>query len=228
MITNSLRFMRVLRFVYIHRHMKGTGCPSLKPFPRTRLCSLQRVEQSPKSWRDFRPASTRTMRRYGISCWQNGLSIPARGFPTKSRYETGFGRRGGVLPHSDSLKLCGGTSLGHTGCKNGLTSSMSISATHVGILGGGLQGCCAALALAERGARVTIFDKPDILPDLSVKGGTIVARGETDIYDPDSLLHRRYEIGLTSTGRYHSVDPGKLTMAPYFSEILAERISGAV
>jgi len=70
--------------------------------------------------------------------------------------------------------------------------------------------------------------KPDILPDLSVKGGTIVARGETDIYDPDSLLHRRYEIGLTSTGRYHSVDPGKLTMAPYFSEILAERISGAV
>src|SRR6476646_5819379 len=34
---------------------------------------------------------------------------------------------------------------------------------HVGILGGGLQGCCAALALAERGVRVTLFDKNDTL-----------------------------------------------------------------
>ena len=30
---------------------------------------------------------------------------------------------------------------------------------HVGIVGGGLQGCCAALALAARGVRVTLFDK---------------------------------------------------------------------
>src|SRR5215468_6037569 len=29
----------------------------------------------------------------------------------------------------------------------------------VGILGGGLQGCCTALALAERAAKVTLFDK---------------------------------------------------------------------
>jgi len=29
----------------------------------------------------------------------------------------------------------------------------------VGVLGGGLQGCCVALALAERGAKVTLFDK---------------------------------------------------------------------
>lgn len=69
---------------------------------------------------------------------------------------------------------------------------------------------------------------PEGLPEASVRGGVIVARGETDIYDPNSQLHRRYEIGVTSAGRYHSVDPGKLTMAPYFSEILAERISGAV
>src|SRR6478752_1446146 len=33
----------------------------------------------------------------------------------------------------------------------------------VGILGGGLQGCCAALALAERGAEITLFDKNDAL-----------------------------------------------------------------
>ena len=33
----------------------------------------------------------------------------------------------------------------------------------VGILGGGLQGCCTALALAERSAQVTLFDKNDSL-----------------------------------------------------------------
>src|SRR6516164_11360935 len=33
----------------------------------------------------------------------------------------------------------------------------------VGVLGGGLQGCCAALALAERGAEVILFDKNDEL-----------------------------------------------------------------
>jgi glycine/D-amino acid oxidase-like deaminating enzyme len=34
---------------------------------------------------------------------------------------------------------------------------------HVGVLGGGLQGCCIALALAERGLRVTLFDRNDAL-----------------------------------------------------------------
>jgi hypothetical protein len=63
------------------------------------------------------------------------------------------------------------------------------------------------------------------LPEAGVKGGAITAWGKTDIYDPASELHRRYEIGVTSNGRFHSVDPGKLTMVPYFAEICAERIS---
>ena len=67
----------------------------------------------------------------------------------------------------------------------------------------------------------------DSLPEARVKGGVIVAWGETDIYDPHSELHRRYEIGVTSSGRFHSVDPGKLTMAPYFAELCAERITPA-
>jgi glycine/D-amino acid oxidase-like deaminating enzyme len=67
----------------------------------------------------------------------------------------------------------------------------------------------------------------DNLPEACVKGGVIVAWGETDIYDPGSELHRRYEIGVTSLGRFHSVDPGKLTMAPYFAELCAERIRPA-
>src|SRR5215207_1211897 len=33
----------------------------------------------------------------------------------------------------------------------------------VAVLGGGLQGCCAALALAERATSVTLFDKNDAL-----------------------------------------------------------------
>jgi glycine/D-amino acid oxidase-like deaminating enzyme len=65
---------------------------------------------------------------------------------------------------------------------------------------------------------------PQNLPQATVKGGAIVAWGKTDIYDPESELHRRFEIGVTSEGRYHSVDPGKLTMAPYFADICAERI----
>lgn len=65
---------------------------------------------------------------------------------------------------------------------------------------------------------------PRELKDVTVKGGVIVAWGKTDIYDPASELHRRFEIGVTSTGRFHSIDPGKLTMAPYFADICAGRI----
>jgi glycine/D-amino acid oxidase-like deaminating enzyme len=65
------------------------------------------------------------------------------------------------------------------------------------------------------------------LPEAGVKGGAITAWGKTDIYDPESELHRRYEIGVISKGRFHSVDPGKLTMVPYFAEVCADRISPA-
>ena len=71
----------------------------------------------------------------------------------------------------------------------------------------------------------SIRDLDAHLPEACVKGGVIVAWGKTDIYDHASELHRRYEIGVTSEGRFHSVDPGKLTMAPYFAEICAERIA---
>jgi glycine/D-amino acid oxidase-like deaminating enzyme len=69
---------------------------------------------------------------------------------------------------------------------------------------------------------------PGRLQDVTVKGGVIVAWGQTDIYDPASELHRRFEIGVTSTGRFHSIDPGKLTMAPYFADVCAERIMEGV
>jgi len=69
---------------------------------------------------------------------------------------------------------------------------------------------------------------PEDLPEAQVKGGAIVAWGKTDIYDRASELHRRFEIGVTTEGGFHSIDPGKLTMAPYFAEVCAQRICSAV
>jgi glycine/D-amino acid oxidase-like deaminating enzyme len=65
---------------------------------------------------------------------------------------------------------------------------------------------------------------PSTLQDITVKGGAIVAWGQTDIHDPASELHHRYEIGVASCGRFHSIDPGKLTMIPYFADLCADRI----
>ena len=60
--------------------------------------------------------------------------------------------------------------------------------------------------------------------DIKVRGGVIVAWGATDIDDRASELHRRHDIGVHSYGSYHSIDPGKLTMAPHFAAICADRI----
>jgi FAD dependent oxidoreductase len=60
--------------------------------------------------------------------------------------------------------------------------------------------------------------------NIAVRGGVIVAWGSSDIDDHASELHRRHDIGVHSNGSYHSIDPGKLTMAPYFAKICADRI----
>ncbi len=57
-----------------------------------------------------------------------------------------------------------------------------------------------------------------------VKAGIIFAWGATDIDDPASGLHERHAIGPSSRGRYHTVDTGKLTMAPLFGKMIADRI----
>ena len=62
-------------------------------------------------------------------------------------------------------------------------------------------------------------------PDsFEVGAGVIFAWGETDIHDRGSELHERHAIGPVSRGRYHSVDTGKLTMAPLFGKTVADRI----
>jgi hypothetical protein len=57
-----------------------------------------------------------------------------------------------------------------------------------------------------------------------VQGGHIFAWGHTDIDDENSGLHERHAIGPHSVGRYHSIDTGKLTMAPLFAKKIADRI----
>jgi FAD dependent oxidoreductase len=58
-----------------------------------------------------------------------------------------------------------------------------------------------------------------------VDGGVIFAWGATDIDDPESELHQRHDIGLHTTGNYHSIDPGKYTMAPMFAVEVGDRIA---
>ena len=81
----------------------------------------------------------------------------------------------------------------------------------------------SALSFIHAGLRS--ISPQDIRSD-RIGGGVICARGKTDISDPASGLHTRFDIGITSRGNYHSVDTGKYCMAPYFALQVARRIAG--
>ena len=77
-----------------------------------------------------------------------------------------------------------------------------------------------------------------VLPDLrrlsvpsidrgSLGGGIIYALGNTGIEDHGSLLHQRHATGPRSFGRYHSVDTGKWTTAPWFARRFVGQLLGA-
>jgi hypothetical protein len=63
---------------------------------------------------------------------------------------------------------------------------------------------------------------------LLVDAGAIVAYGNSDVDDAKSDLHDRSRIGVTSNGNYHSLEPGKLTTAPLFAMMAAERVAAAL
>jgi len=65
---------------------------------------------------------------------------------------------------------------------------------------------------------------PAAIESCEVKAGIIFAWGHTDIDDRASVLHERHAIGPQSRGRYHTVDTGKLTMAPLFGKMVADRV----
>ncbi len=62
---------------------------------------------------------------------------------------------------------------------------------------------------------------------LAIDAGAIVAYGDSDVDDPKSGLHDRTRVGVLSRDGYHSVDPGKLTTAPWFGLRAAERVIAA-
>jgi hypothetical protein len=74
---------------------------------------------------------------------------------------------------------------------------------------------CAALGALE-------FEDGDVAPN----GGVIYALGDSDIDEQSSRLHDRFEIGLQSRGRYHTLDTGKFTLVPYWGVRAADRIEG--
>ncbi|HEV2737413.1 MAG TPA: FAD-dependent oxidoreductase [Candidatus Elarobacter sp.] len=65
---------------------------------------------------------------------------------------------------------------------------------------------------------------PREVASAELRAGIIFAWGRTGIDDPASGLHERHAIGPRSRGRYHTVDTGKLTMAPLFGKAVADRI----
>lgn len=66
------------------------------------------------------------------------------------------------------------------------------------------------------------FDRNMVDPS----SGIIFAWGETDIDDPDSKLHDRYQIGIRSVECYHSINTGKYTLMPYLALKAAQRVLG--
>jgi glycine/D-amino acid oxidase-like deaminating enzyme len=61
-------------------------------------------------------------------------------------------------------------------------------------------------------------------PEL-VDAGVVVAYGTADVDKSESGLHDRTRVGVHSAGRFHSIDPGKLTTAPLFAMAAADRVA---
>ena len=79
----------------------------------------------------------------------------------------------------------------------------------VGVLGGGLQGCCTAIALAARKVRVTLFDKNDAL----LRRAAIANEGK---------IHLGYMYaGDPSLSTAKTMMAGALAFAPFLERYLA-------
>ncbi len=82
-------------------------------------------------------------------------------------------------------------------------------------------------SLAELAKRIPVlknlkFEEKDVEP----VGGVIYAYGNTDVDSEKSHLHSRYEVGIRTFGKYHTVNTGKYTLVPYLALKLANRVDG--
>ncbi len=59
----------------------------------------------------------------------------------------------------------------------------------------------------------------------TIRGGYIYNRGDTDIDDPASGLHRRCQFGISASGNYVSLDSGKLCTAPLVGLLAAAQVT---
>lgn len=158
--------------------------------------------------------------KYGVSLpWPVGASRP----PSATVISGPFGE---VVSYPDSTTYL----TWYPTCVRGYSEADSpppawgtppTSAEHAEIVAGTVAGL-AGLVPALRGLT------SEHLQHATVKGGVIVAWGETDIDDPDSELHERFRIGVRTDDGHHSVDPGKLTMAPWFAMQCADRVTSTV
>lgn len=108
-------------------------------------------------------------------------------------------------------------------CMTAHTSSLAPPTSWRALPDGAYLSRIAAKSFAAMGTIVPSFTT--VRPkEITVRSGAIVAWGSSDIDDRSSELHRRYDIGVNSSGGYHSIDPGKLTMTPHFAHVCADRI----
>ncbi len=52
----------------------------------------------------------------------------------------------------------------------------------------------------------------------AVDAGIICSWEESDISDPESELHERFDVGVQSYDGYYWIDTGKFTCAPFFAQ----------
>lgn len=58
----------------------------------------------------------------------------------------------------------------------------------------------------------------------AVDAGVIVARGTTDVDDPNSVLHERHKVGISGEDGYFSIDTGKFGCAPLFADQISRML----
>lgn len=65
-------------------------------------------------------------------------------------------------------------------------------------------------------------------PEVVVNGGSIFALGKTDIDDPQSQLHERWDAGFNGRGNYLSVDTSKFSLGPAMALQTADRVTALI
>lgn len=148
------------------------------------------------------------------------VSLPAalRGAPSVSMV---LGRYGDVVVRADGTAYLSWYPAGLRGWSHGPAPPESWDPPCRGEV---TDGSAREIAGALMGGIEPWFPGVSRSDPLRVDAGVIVALGRSDVDDAGSELHDRSHIGVTSLDGYHSVDPGKLTTAPWFAIEAAGRI----